>query len=157
MKEERSKFNVDGDKQKRTHNGIIFDSAMEMKYYRDVVLPQVESGGIRSFELQKAYELQPKFTYGNRTVLPIVYVADFYIEYSDGRQEVVEVKGCPDSLALTKRKMFWYVYPNITYTWVCFSKVDGGWCDYEYVKAARSRRRKEKRAAQKIANEEKEK
>lgn len=37
---ERTKFNVDKDKAKRTCEGIVFDSVMEMKYYRDVVLPQ---------------------------------------------------------------------------------------------------------------------
>ena len=32
-----------------------------MKYYRDVVLPMLENGEIISYELQKPYELQPKF------------------------------------------------------------------------------------------------
>ena len=34
---ERSKFNVDKDKEKRTYNNIVFDSQLEMKYYRDVL------------------------------------------------------------------------------------------------------------------------
>ena len=43
---ERSKFNVDKDKEKRTYNNIVFDSQLEMKYYRDVLCPAVESGEV---------------------------------------------------------------------------------------------------------------
>ena len=52
---ERTKFNVDKDTEKRTFDGIIFDSQMEMRFYRDVVLPQSRSGNIKHFELQKKY------------------------------------------------------------------------------------------------------
>lgn len=50
---ERSKFNVDKDKEKRTYDNIVFDSQLEMKYYRDVLCPAVESGEVTHFELQK--------------------------------------------------------------------------------------------------------
>ncbi len=142
---ERSKFNVDKDKAKRTCNGIVFDSELEMKYYRDVVLPGVESGRIKYYELQKPYELQPKFVHDGKIVQPIKYVADFYIEYADGSSEVIDTKGIPDSTAIIKRKMFWYVYPDIKYIWVTWSKIDGGWCSYEYVKQQRNLRRKNKK------------
>lgn len=141
----RSKFNVDKDKAKRTCNGIVFDSELEMKYYRDVVLPGVESGRIKYYELQKPYELQPKFVHDDKTVQPIKYVADFYIEYADGNSEVIDTKGIPDSTAIVKRKMFWYVYPDIKYIWITWSKIDGGWCDYEYVKQQRNLRKKNKK------------
>lgn len=146
---ERTKFNVDKDKEKRTFNGITFDSQMEMRFYRDVILPQSRSGDIKNFELQKKYVLQPKFHNGEKTVQPIIYVADFFIEYSDGSVEVIDTKGCPDSVAKIKRKMFWYLYPEISYKWICYSKIDGnekngGWCDYEYVKERRRKRKKEK-------------
>ena len=36
----KSKFNVEKDIAKRTYDGIVFDSVMEMKYYRDVVCPK---------------------------------------------------------------------------------------------------------------------
>lgn len=49
----RSKFNVDNQVDRRTYNGITFDSQLEMKYYCEVVLPGVESGNITYFELQK--------------------------------------------------------------------------------------------------------
>ena len=51
----RTKFNVNKDVSKRTYNGITFDSVLEMKYYRDVLCPLVESGDVVNYELQKPY------------------------------------------------------------------------------------------------------
>ena len=144
----RSKFNVVKDKLKRTWDGIVFDSVLEMKYYRDVLCPLVESGDVVFYELQKPYELQPKFTHDGKNVLPIKYVADFFIRYKDGTEEVIDTKGCPDSVALLKRKLFWYHYPDVKYMWICYSKIDGGWCDYEKVKKSRASRKKEKNSGQ---------
>ena len=141
----RTKFNVDKDKSKRTYNGIVFDSVLEMKYYRDVILPNVESGLIKYYELQKEYELQPKFTHNGKTVLPIKYVADFYIEYTDGHKEVIDTKGLPDSVALLKRKMYWYHYPDVDYKWITYVKKYGGWLDYDTVKKLRSQEKKNKK------------
>ena len=130
MKETReTKFNVNKDISKRTHNGITFDSVLEMKYYRDYVCPLEESGEIKSCKMQIPYVLQPNFKHDNRTVKAITYVSDFVLEYSDGHIEVIDVKGCPDTTALLKRKLFWYVYPNTIYRWMSFSAMDGGWID----------------------------
>lgn len=131
----RSKFNVDGDTAKRTYDGIVFDSLLEMKYYRDVVLPGVESGEIVNYELQKKYILQDGFTRNGKRVLPITYIADFYIEYSDGHAVVIDIKGCPDTTAKIKRKLFWNRYPDIDYEWISYVKKFGGWGSYdEFVK-----------------------
>ena len=91
----RTKFNVDKETDTRTCDGIVFDSRLEMRYYSDVVLPGVENGEIKRFELQKKYELQPSFIYRGKSILPITYVADFYIEYSDGHIEVIDTKCMP--------------------------------------------------------------
>ena len=40
IRNNKSKYNVDKDTTKRIYNGIVFDSVLEMKYYRDVILPQ---------------------------------------------------------------------------------------------------------------------
>lgn len=145
---ERSKYNVDSkDIAKRTHGGVVFDSVLEMKYYRDVLCPLVESGDVVYYELQKPYELQPKFEHDGKKVNPITYVADFFIRYKDGREEVIDTKGCPDSSALLKRKLFWYVYPTVAYRWMSWSKVDGGWIDYEVLKKNRAERKRQKKAA----------
>lgn len=127
----RTKFNVDKDTDKRSFNGIVFDSVLEMKYYRDVVLPQMESGVIIYYELQKKYILQDGFIRNGKRVLPITYIADFYIEYSDGHSVVVDIKGCPDTTAKLKRKLFWYKYPDTDYQWITYIKKFGGWGNYD--------------------------
>lgn len=140
----RSKFNVSKDTSKRTYAGIVFDSAMEMRYYKEVVLPLYEQGDVVEYELQKPYILQPKFTHEGKTIQPIKYVADFYMKFKNGHELVVDIKGCPDSVALLKRKMFWYVFPELDYQWITYSRIDGGFVTYETVKAARKERKKAK-------------
>jgi hypothetical protein len=140
----RTKFNVDKDKSKRTYDGIVFDSVLEMKYYRDVLCPAVESGDVVSYELQKPYELQPKFRHDGKSVQSIKYVADFFIVYKDGHEEVIDTKGCPDSVAILKRKLFWFRYPDVDYKWVTWVKKFGGWIEYdEYKRLKRDEKRKQ--------------
>jgi len=144
-----SKFNVSKDINKRTFNNIVFDSVMEMKFYRDWVIPKMESGDIVSCDMQVKYELQEKFNHDGKTVLPINYIADFVIKYKNGHMSVIDTKGMPDSSAILKRKMFWYKYPTIDYQWLSYSKIDsdgidGGWVPYEKVKKGRKERKKEK-------------
>ena len=115
-----------------------------MKYFREVLCPKVECGDVVKYELQKSYELQPKFTHEGKTVRSIKYVADFFIVYKDGHEEVIDTKGYPDSVALLKRKLFWYQFPNIDYKWICYSKIDGGWCTYEHVEKQRAKRKQNK-------------
>lgn len=122
---------MDKDTEKRTYNGVTFDSVLEMKYYRDVVLPGVESGEITHYELQKKYILLDGFSRNGKRVLPITYVADFYIEYADGRIEVIDIKGCPDNTAKLKRKLFWHRYPDVNYLWISYIKKYGGWGNYD--------------------------
>ena len=120
------------------------DMELEMKYFRDVLCPREESGEVVRFELQKKYELQPKFTHDGKTVLPITYVADFYIEYADGHTEVIDTKGCPDSVAKIKRKLFWHTYPDVRYRWITYVKKWGGWLDYETVQTLRKEQKRSK-------------
>lgn len=149
MNIERSKYNVEKDAERRTYNGIIFDSQMEMRYYRDVVLPLVRSGDICAFELQKKYELQPKFVYQGNVVRAITYVADFYVEYKDGHSEVVDIKGCPDNVARLKRKMFEYRYNDTTYRWISYNKKWGGWLDLDVIQRLRKESKKKRQQEEK--------
>lgn len=116
-----------------------------MKFYRDVLCPLVKSGDVVKYELQKPYELQPKFTHNDKTVKAITYVADFFIVYKDGNEVVIDTKGCPDSVAFLKRKLFWFKYPDVDYRWIVYSKIDGGWKEYEYVKKKRAERKRLKK------------
>ena len=148
---DRTKYNVGKDTQDRSCDGIVFDSILEMRYYRDVLRPLVESGRVVEYELQKPYELQPKFIRDGRTVHAITYVADFYMVFDDGSVKLVDVKGCPDSTAILKRKLFWYRYPHVDYEWVGFVKKFGGWLPYEQIKKMRAA---EKAAKQKESKED---
>lgn len=142
---ERSKYNVDKDTEKRTCNGIVFDSVLEMRYYRDIILPGVESGNVKKYELQKKYVLIDGFQRNGKRVLPITYVADFYVEYADGHIQVVDIKGMPDTTAKLKRKLFWYVYPDIDYVWITYVKKHGGWGLYDdFAKRRRDEKREKK-------------
>lgn len=145
----RSKFNVDKNTEKRTCNGIVFDSIMEMKYYRDVLLPNVESGVVTNYELQKKYILQDGFEYKGKHILPITYVADFYIEYEDGHQEVIDIKGCPDTVAKIKRKLFWNRYPDISYLWITYLKKFGGWGSYDEFNRLRAEEKRKNKMLEK--------
>lgn len=140
----RSKYKV-AKKEDRTYNGIVFDSKTEMQYYRDVLLPLYNSGKVTYYELQKTYELQPKFKYDGKNVQPIKYVADFFIVYKDGHEELIDTKcGKIDSVALLKRKMFWYHYPDIDYKWLVNVKKFGGWITYEQWKEFKKEEKKKK-------------
>jgi len=145
----RTKYNVSENKEKRTYNGIVFDSEIEMKYYRDVVIPQMESGEIVACERQKKYILQPAFKHNGKKIQPIEYKADFYIKYKNNKEIVVDTKGCPDSVALIKRKMFWHVFPELDYVWMVYVKKFGGWIEYDDCKRLRKEEKKEKARRQK--------
>ena len=141
----RSKFNVDKDIEKRTFDGITFDSKLEMKYYKDVLLPMKESGEVSLIELQKKYVLQEGFEHDGRRVQPIYYVADFYVEFADGRSQVIDTKGMPDSVAIIKRKLFWNRYPELDYVWISYVKKFGGWGLYDDHKRLRNLEKRSKK------------
>lgn len=143
--EQRTKFNVSNKKDDRTFDGIVFDSALEMRYYRDVLLPGVKDGTIVYYERQKKYILQQSFKHDGKRVQPIEYKSDFYIEYKNGTKVVVDIKGCPDAVAKLKRKMFWFIYPELNYVWIGYSRIDGGFVTYETIQRGRQQRKKAKK------------
>lgn len=149
----RSKYNVNKDLSSRTYKNVIYDSAMEMKYFIEVIEPMISLGYIKYYERQKKYNLLPSFKRNGKTVLAIDYVADYYIEYSNGVTEVIDVKGMPDDVAKLKRKLFWSRYPEIDYRWVTYNKSHGGWLDYDVLHEMKLKEAREKKA--KNAQEEK--
>lgn len=145
MNRGRTKFNVSKDVSTRTFEGVTYDSAMEMKFYRDYVKPMLENGELASCERQVPFVLQESFLYKGKKIREITYVADFVLEYADGRVIVVDVKGMADSVALLKRKLFWFRFPDEEYVWMCYSTKDGGWVTYEQVAERRRNDKKEKK------------
>lgn len=151
MLNNRTKYNVDKSTSQRTSDdGIVFDSILEKRFYEEVILPNVQSGIIKEYELQKKYILQDSFKKNGHLVRPIFYVADFYVELFNGRELVLDTKGMPDSVAKIKRKLFWNTYPNVDYFWVAYSKIDGGWLDYEYIQKQRRIRKRYPQQKQQI-------
>jgi len=144
----RSKFKVNTSKKgkiKRTFEGIIFDSDLELRYYRDHLLPLKESGNIKSIILQPKYLIQEKFSKFGKNMLPINYVADFKVEYTSGEILVVDVKGLPTPEAKIKRKLFDFKYPDLRLEWISFSAQDGGWISYDELVKLRAKRKREKK------------
>lgn len=141
----QSKYNVSSDVSKRTYDGIVYDSAVEMKFMRDYVEPRLDSGEIKTVERQVKYELQPSFRREGELVRPINYVADFVLQYTNGYEVVIDIKGMPDSTAKLKRKLFLYKYPEKDYQWISYSKIDGGWIEYSKLQKARKERKLKKK------------
>lgn len=147
IKIKRSKFNIDTSqkgKRNRTYENVIYDSELEMKYFRDVINIGLKDGSIIDCKRQVKYELQPSFKYQGKTVLAINYVADFVVTYADNSVIVWDAKGLADATAKLKKKLFHFKYPNVDYRWVGFSAIDGGWVEYDVIQKGRTERKKEK-------------
>jgi hypothetical protein len=139
-----SKHNVDPNPEKRTHDGTVYDSVMEMRFYVEWLTPKVESGEMLKCEKQVPFVLQDAFEYNGKHIREIVYVADFVCTYSNGQTLVIDTKGFPDAVCLQKRKMFWFRYPDVEYIWMTYSACDGGWVLFEELKKLRKKRKEEK-------------
>lgn len=107
----KSKYN----NRKTILDGITFDSQKEADYYCQLLLRQ-RAGEIKGFELQPEFILQEGFTHEGHKVRPIIYRADFRINYPDGREQVVDVKGKKTKEYQLKKKMLLKKYPGIWFT-----------------------------------------
>jgi hypothetical protein len=143
----RSKFNVDTSKkgkEKRTYEGITFDSEVELKAYKEHLLPLKTKGVVKEITFQPKFTLQPRYEKNGKKILPIYYVADFEIDFSDGHTEIWDIKGMAQPEAKLKRKMFDYIFPDKFLRWIGYSKIDGGFVDMEKIEAGRKLRKKAK-------------
>lgn len=106
------------------HNKIVevdnikFDSKKESCRYTE--LKWLERAGlIKELELQKKFELQPKYINNNgEHIRAITYVCDFYYYDNEKQKYIVEdVKGSKNirtEVFKIKKKLFEYEYPNLT-------------------------------------------
>ena len=101
MKTRQSKYN----NQKVTIGNITFDSFMESRYYLHLIELQ-KHGVVIDIQLQVPFVIQDAFVMDGKKHQAITYVADFVVTYSDGREEVVDVKGKVTQTFRNKRKMF---------------------------------------------------
>lgn len=138
----RTKYNVSKDKSRRTYEQIIFDSETEMTYYRDWILPRIESGEIIKCDRQVKYVLQPAFELNGKKYCDVSYISDFDITYADGRFEVIDVKGMVKPMDNLHKKMFLYHYPTLKLVWIGKSLIDGGYVPIEVINKGRKERKK---------------
>ena len=90
---------------------MTFDSIMEARYY--VYLRQLQAENIvDTFECQRTFELQPKFKKDGKTIRPISYIADFLVQYHNGTEKAIDVKGRITKEFALKHKMFDYKFPK---------------------------------------------
>ena len=92
-------------------DGIVFDSRAEGRFYEHL-LDLMHDGVVESFEMQKTYTLLDKFPHPKtgKTIRAIKYVPDFEVIYTDGRVEVVDVKGMQTDVFRMKCKLFMFRY-----------------------------------------------
>lgn len=116
-------------------DGITFDSKMEALRYIELKR-LMQAGIVKEIEVQPVFSLQPRYWKCCETVwgsielkkqgkcpicgkkVPatraITYTADFRVTYTDGHQEIEDVKGMETEIFKLKRKMFEYRYPELT-------------------------------------------
>jgi len=147
----RSKFNVNTNtkaKEKRTLNGHTFSSDVEYRFYVYLLLQQ-EKGIVKNIRIQPKYLLQDKFEKHGKKYLPIYYISDFEVEYTNGNMIIFDVKGMPTQDFLLKEKLFNYKYPDKILNVINYSKIDGneeneGWVDVKVIAKGRKERKKAK-------------
>jgi hypothetical protein len=128
---------------KRTIDGEIFDSQIEANYY-EYLLSLQKQKIVKEIIPHPKFLLQEKFIKNNKTYLPIYYIADFQVTYTDGKIIIVDIKGMVTPEFRLKRKLFDYKYPELELQCLNFSKIDGGWITIEDLDKARKERKKEK-------------
>lgn len=112
----RSKFNVDQSakgKEKRTCDGIVFDSIDEMNDYRTFIKPNVKAGIFKNLRLQHVFPLWAFDPKTNEPQAISSYVADFVIDDLDGKTHVFESKGHRTAMYRLKAKWFAVCYPDL--------------------------------------------
>ncbi len=97
----RNKYGV-SPKEERTVGGIVFASKAEARAYS--TLMALKSAGKVAYIV-----LQPRFKFPTG----FSYVADFEVGYSDGRVEVIDVKGFEPPIFKLKRKCLAYFNPEV--------------------------------------------
>jgi hypothetical protein len=144
-------------------DGIVFDSQTEAEYY-EYLKDQFNKKRIRKFEMQKEFILQKKFLIinGERidedhkdfkklqkanpgcTTQAIKYIADFVVYHSDGRVQVIDVKGQKTADFKLKEKMFNYMYPQYNKLF-CVVKYKGEWLEYNEANKIKKANKKNKK------------
>lgn len=132
-------------KNKKTeHDGIIFDSKLEARYYLHLK-DLKKSKKIEDFQVKPTpYILQEKFVKNGKTIRAITYEADFLIEELDGTQVIVDTKGFITKDFALKEKMFHYKFRDLELRLMTYVQKYGGWRDLREVEKIRRENKKNK-------------
>lgn len=99
---------------KVTVNGKVFDSKKEAKRYLELIKLE-QAGLIKDLETQKKFLLLDTFKKNGKTYKQISYYADFvYTSVYEKKTIVEDVKGVRTEGYKIKRKLFEFIYPNLT-------------------------------------------
>jgi hypothetical protein len=94
-------------------DGITFDSKLEADYYCRLKL-LIRTGEVLGFTRQPKFLLTDTLRKNGVTFKKMYYIADFLVDYTDGRTEIVDCKGRLTQLYKNKRKVFEEKYPHLT-------------------------------------------
>ena len=122
-------------------DGLVFDSQAEARYYT-YLSDLMQKGVVTEIIPQPRYLLQESFRKNGILFRKIEYVADFAVQYEDGRSEVVDVKGMETTDFKIKRKLFEKKYPDLSLKVVKHVKKFGGWVTIEEYKKFKKEEKK---------------
>ncbi|MGG3233244.1 DUF1064 domain-containing protein [Priestia flexa] len=122
-------------------DGLVFDSQAEARYYT-YLSDLMQKGVVTAIIPQPRYLLQESFRKNGILFRKIEYVADFAVQYEDGRSEVVDVKGMETTDFKIKRKLFEKKYPELSLKVVKHVKKFGGWVTIEEYKKFKKEEKK---------------
>lgn len=97
---------------KVTFAGHNFDSKAELAYYKKLLRLQA-AGRVEAIELQPVFLLQEGFSKNGVEHKPITYIADFKVTYTNGKVDIVDVKGVETEVFRIKRKLFEKRYTDL--------------------------------------------
>ena len=91
-----------------------FHSAMESRYYR-YLNKMIANGVVDSFQCQVPYVVADAFEKDDVGKFKAIrYIADFVVQYVDGHEEIIDVKGAVTDVFKIKRHLFEQRYPGKT-------------------------------------------
>ena len=90
------------------HNGTLYHSKKEAAYAAELDL-RVKAGELKTWKRQVWVPLHVK------KVKVCSYVVDFWLQYANGMEQWVEIKGYPNPVGELKIKMFKAEYPEWDY------------------------------------------
>lgn len=128
-------------------NGIKFDSIVEAKYYVYLLEEKAVRKNIKEIKMQVPFILQEGIKKNGKTILPIKYIADFVVKYTNDITRVIDIKGAVTADFKLKKKMFEYRY--LDYTLECINLYENEWLHLDEIEKLRKEKRKEKAAEKK--------